>query len=127
MAYVVLALGSTFAALCVWLVVRIVNRRERWAKCTLAGVVAVPALYVASFGPACWLARPLPLPKTTPAIVLWSFSEYKSPPDFYWPLCWSASRCGNPFYHALKSYGRMCIRDTVGLAMPVSPGMFNLE
>jgi hypothetical protein len=49
------ALAVTFAALCVWLVVRIINRRERWAKWTLAAVVGVPVLYVASFGPACWI------------------------------------------------------------------------
>jgi len=44
-----------FTASCVWLMVRIVNRRERWAKRTLAGVIGIPVLYVASFGPACWL------------------------------------------------------------------------
>lgn len=43
-----------FTAFCIWLTVRILNRRERWAKWTLAGVVSVPVLYVASFGPACW-------------------------------------------------------------------------
>ena len=32
-------LAVAFAAFCVWLVVRIVNRRERWAKWTLAVVV----------------------------------------------------------------------------------------
>ena len=49
-------LGIAFAAFCVWLTVRIVNRRERWAKWTLAALVGVPVLYLASFGPACWLA-----------------------------------------------------------------------
>jgi hypothetical protein len=44
------------AAFCVWLGVRIINRRERWAKLTLAVVVGLPVLYVASFGPACWIA-----------------------------------------------------------------------
>ena len=47
--------GVAFAAFCVWLTVRIVGRRERWAKWTLATVVSLPVLYVASFGPACWL------------------------------------------------------------------------
>jgi len=56
MILVLTTLAVAFAALCVWLGVRIVNRRERWAKWTLAGVIAVPALYVGSFGPACWLA-----------------------------------------------------------------------
>ncbi|HEY2250726.1 MAG TPA: hypothetical protein VGH74_06680 [Planctomycetaceae bacterium] len=46
------ALAVAFAAFCVWLTVRIVNRRERWAKWTLAVIVGVPVLYVASIGPA---------------------------------------------------------------------------
>jgi hypothetical protein len=45
--------GIAYAALCVWLTVRIVNRRERWAK-WMAVVVVVAALYVLGFGPACW-------------------------------------------------------------------------
>jgi hypothetical protein len=48
---ILLASGS-FAAFAVWLTVRIINRRERWAICTLAIVVGMPMLYVASFGPA---------------------------------------------------------------------------
>jgi hypothetical protein len=48
------ALAVAFAAFCVWLTVRIINRRERWAKGT-AVVVGLPVLYVMSFGPACWL------------------------------------------------------------------------
>jgi hypothetical protein len=40
-------LAVAFAAFCVWLTVRIVNRRERWAKWTLAVVVGLPVLYVA--------------------------------------------------------------------------------
>lgn len=45
-----------FAAFCVWLVVRIVNRRERWAMWTLAEAVGMPVLYVASIGPAIHVA-----------------------------------------------------------------------
>jgi hypothetical protein len=55
MTIVLPALAVAFAAFCVWLGVRIVNRRERWAKWTLAAVVGLPALYVVSFGPACWV------------------------------------------------------------------------
>ena len=47
-------LAVAFAAFCVWLMVRIVNRREKWAKWTLVTVIGLPVLYVASFGPACW-------------------------------------------------------------------------
>lgn len=56
MSIILPALGITFAAFCVWLTVRIVNRRERWAKWTLAAVLNLPVLYVASFGPACWVS-----------------------------------------------------------------------
>jgi len=37
------ALAAAFAALCIWLTVRIVNRRERWAKWTIAGLILVSA------------------------------------------------------------------------------------
>ena len=52
------ALAVAFAALVVWLVVRIVNRRERWAKWTaivVSVMVSLPVLYIASFGPVCWI------------------------------------------------------------------------
>src|SRR5262245_28310263 len=49
------ALAVTFAAFCLWLTVRMVNRRERWAKWALAATLALPVLYVASFGPAVWI------------------------------------------------------------------------
>ena len=46
------ALAVAFAALCVWLGVRIINRRERWAKWTLVGILSLLALYPFSCGPA---------------------------------------------------------------------------
>ena len=61
---ILLFLPVAFAAFCVWLTVRIVNRRERWAKWMLA-VMFVTALfgYPLSLGPACWLtARPVAPP-----------------------------------------------------------------
>jgi hypothetical protein len=45
-----------FAAVVIWLTVRVANRRKGWAKWTLALAVGLPMLYVASFGPACWLS-----------------------------------------------------------------------
>lgn len=43
-------LAVAFAAFCVWLAVRIVNRRETWAKWTLAIaiLIAPPAGYVSA-------------------------------------------------------------------------------
>jgi hypothetical protein len=49
-------LAVALAAFCIWVAVRIVNRRERWAKRTLALVLGLPMLYALSFGPACWIA-----------------------------------------------------------------------
>jgi hypothetical protein len=57
MAILFSVLGMAIAALCVWLTVRIINRRERWSKRTLAAVVGVPMLYIMSFGPACWFGQ----------------------------------------------------------------------
>src|SRR5258708_4211480 len=54
---ILVAIAVGFAAVCIWLGVRIFNRRERWAKRTLAGFIAFPVLYLASFGPACWLTN----------------------------------------------------------------------
>jgi len=50
MATALLISGIAFAAFCIWLGVRIVNRRERWAKWTLAAVLVALAMYLASFG-----------------------------------------------------------------------------
>ena len=47
--------GVVFASLCVQLTLRIINRRERWAKWMAVGVALLPVLYVAGFGPVCWL------------------------------------------------------------------------
>lgn len=55
MAVAVSIFGVAFAAFCIWLTVRIVNRRELSARWTLAVVIGLPVLYVASFAPACWL------------------------------------------------------------------------
>jgi hypothetical protein len=54
--------GLAFAAFCVWLTVRIVNRRERWAKWTLSGLISAAIAYPVSFGPACWTTSRLNLP-----------------------------------------------------------------
>jgi hypothetical protein len=50
------ALAVILVAACVCLVVRIKNRHERWAKWTLATVIGLPAVYMLSFGPACWIS-----------------------------------------------------------------------
>jgi len=43
--------GFAFAAFCIWLGVRIVNRRERWAKRLAVGLVLLLIAYPLSFRP----------------------------------------------------------------------------
>jgi hypothetical protein len=78
--------GIAFAAICIWLTVRIVNR-ERWAIWTLAIVIGVPALYALSFGPACWITSRL------------NFGA-RSIPVIYRPMTWAL---GNPETHSIPS------------------------
>jgi hypothetical protein len=59
MEIILLALAVAYAACAVWLTVRIVNRREKWAKRTAIALACLPIVYVLSFGPACWVvAKP---------------------------------------------------------------------
>src|SRR5438552_10005644 len=88
--FIIAALAMAFAAFCVWLTVRIVNRRERWAKWT-AVVVVLPVLYVASFGPACYIShRYLPVHP-------W-FCR------LYWPVGWVAVNSPEPINAAIRRY-----------------------
>jgi hypothetical protein len=48
-------LAIVVTALCIWLAVRTINRRGRWANWMLAIAAGLSVLYVMSFGPACWL------------------------------------------------------------------------
>jgi len=70
--------GTAFAAFCVWLTVRIINRREPWAIWTLAAVVGLPVLYVASFGLWCWMICRLNN----------DTAEDYEPPFIFTPLTW---------------------------------------
>lgn len=90
-------LAVAFTAFCVWLTVRIVNRRERWAKWTLAGVVGLPVLYVASFGPACWITSSI------------NFGEPMIP-IVYRPVIW-AMRGPKPIREAVFRYSLLSAAD----------------
>jgi len=79
MPIVLSVLAVAFAALCVWLTVRIVNRRERWAKWTAVAAVGPALLYVLSFGPGCWWAS------TRPGIVP-PGATVRRVPGAYWPI-----------------------------------------
>jgi membrane-bound metal-dependent hydrolase YbcI (DUF457 family) len=73
-------LAVAFAALCVWLTVRIVNRQRQAKWAVMAG--ALTALYVASFGPACWVnmrvpaLRPMLDEVYSPIIHAWSIAPF---------------------------------------------------
>jgi hypothetical protein len=108
------ALAASFAAFCVWLAVRIVNRRERWAKRTLAIVLfGTPALYVLSFGPACWFAKP-PRQEFS-SIETWNYSPspYAVAPRIYWPLGWLIANGPEPLRRSLLWYVRLGGNDFV--------------
>lgn len=49
-------LAVIYAAFLIWLTVRIVNRREGWAKWTVLASTCLPLLYVLSVGPMYWLS-----------------------------------------------------------------------
>jgi hypothetical protein len=55
MTIVFAALGVAVAAFSIWLAVRIVNRRERWAKRTMVILIGFLLGYPLSAGPAVWL------------------------------------------------------------------------
>jgi hypothetical protein len=52
----ILAFVAALSASVVWLIVRVVNRHERWAKWALAMTIGFPSLYMLSFGPAFWMS-----------------------------------------------------------------------
>ncbi len=55
--------GVAFAAFCVWLTVRVVNRREKWAKRTAVVLTVLMTLaYPLSVGPGQWLAEQWGIP-----------------------------------------------------------------
>lgn len=84
-------LAVAFAAFCFWLTVRVVNRKERWAKWTAgAVVVCLPFLYVLSVGPAHRMGGNL------------SKSEKTTISRFYSPLELTPS----PIFDAIVWYAR---------------------
>ena len=58
MGQVILLVSSTaVTAFCIWLVLRICNRREKWAKrLAIWAAAVVLAGYPLSVGPACWIS-----------------------------------------------------------------------
>ena len=87
--------GLAVTAFSVWLGVRIINRREGWAQRTALVMVALPLLYVLSFGPACWWLADR------------SFGyAYRMPPVAYWPVGWAIRHCPKPIPAVLCWYAK---------------------
>src|SRR5436190_24023387 len=98
-------LAVAFAAVGVWLVVRIINRREKWAKWTLAGtLIGLPLLYVMSFGPACWIAnryRPLRgVVKSIFSPAAWAY--FKTPDTVGNAISWYANAGGDVIFYGTE-------------------------
>jgi hypothetical protein len=55
-------IGVAITAFCVWLAVRIVNRRERWAKWAAVATVTMLLAYPLSIGPIHWTCHRLSAP-----------------------------------------------------------------
>jgi len=94
MSIVLPALAVAFAAFCVWLAVRIVNRRERWAKRTAVGLAVVLVLYPLSAGPATWILHHCDLPKPAFRFIL----------KLYGPLGLFEAHSPSPVRNALAAY-----------------------
>jgi hypothetical protein len=92
------ALGVSFAAFCIWITVRIVNRREKSRRMIWAAALASAALlsYPFSFGPACRLVIKFVLPYShfttvyEPCIRL----AIHGPQAIRGPLSWWVEQCG---------------------------------
>lgn len=74
------ALAVAFAAFCVWLTVRIVNRRERWAKWT-ALITGIAVGYPFSSGPIFGLQANAMLPPWAIPVVNWLYSPLLLMPE----------------------------------------------
>jgi hypothetical protein len=70
MAIALAIFGVAFAAFCVWLAVRIINRRERWAKWTLAVLISLPLIYVLSGWVRAHIRHQAPAPATADRLVV---------------------------------------------------------
>jgi hypothetical protein len=116
MALALSVLCVLFAALSIWLTVRTLNRRERWAKWIFAALLVWPVLYVVSLGPVCWwTAKPVTyLIKggTEPVVSI-----------IYSPLGW-ASRLGhNPIRKGLNWWITVGMQADTVVMIPVGlPG-----
>lgn len=106
-------LGVAFAACCVWLVVRMANRRKNPGVAFWASVALVLG-YPLSFGPACWwLSEPLPL-QAIPHLTV------RKAPWPYGPIGWIAGHTPRPLNLAINWFATIGIDDTEAVACGIS-------
>jgi hypothetical protein len=84
-------LGLAVAAIGIWLSVRIINRRERWAIWTAVVMIALLA-YPMSVGPVLWMD----FHGLTPA---WTQDV-----PIYWPVQWMREHGPRPIREAINRY-----------------------
>jgi glucan phosphoethanolaminetransferase (alkaline phosphatase superfamily) len=100
MAIALATIGVAFAAFCVWLTVRIVNRRERWAKWTLAAVLCVALVaYPLSTGPMEWMHEN----------DSFTDQEVEVLTRFYSPLAWLTANGPHQINDAFAWYLNWCV------------------
>jgi len=80
--------GLVFIAFCIWLTVRIINRREKWARRTVGVLLAMPVLYFLTFGPACWWFYDRPYSRSKEPIMHLGGLNPDCAPRIYWPIGW---------------------------------------
>jgi len=108
-------LAIAFAAFCVWLAVRIVNRRERWAKWTAAAaIVTLPVAYILGFGVAS-RATAVPLGGAVNRIPLM---------EIYWPIGALAANRDSKAAFAISWYLRIWTRPGECVLLPSAGGRY---
>ncbi len=86
--------GVSLAAFCVWLAVRIINRRDKSARMLLAATLVALMLYPLSASPAERLAQKLGIHATLDPVARL----------FYAPLRWSFEHAPAPVRDCLSAY-----------------------
>jgi hypothetical protein len=92
--------GALYAAACVWICVRLFNRRERWSKWTALGLAMAPLVYLLSSGPLSMVAfrsrvvhTPTVMPDGSTAVTATSETGVSRWfPIAYAPLFWASEQ-----------------------------------
>ena len=87
------------------------RRKHGWTFWITVGVIAVPVLYVAGFGPACWAVSHRRLPQTPTAFVYDPLLRHTWGAGIFWkPLFSYVKFCGGRAAFNDMGNERRCIR-----------------